>query len=130
MSYDDDSYDDFEWSEDHEDIEFMQSLLNDLAECYKTIANLPKERPIFSDKQVLSPEDLEIGKKYKHYHNTECCEQIVISKPYKHNEESDSWFFMVHSVAYDFDYEQSMADCSIIPYSNDGWNDTNYVEIV
>lgn len=124
-----DDYDDYEWSEEPEDAELFESLFNLMEECYTSINNMPKERPIFSEKQVLSIEDMEIGKRYKHWHKNSYCEQILLTLPYKRDEESASWFFMVRSVAYDFDYEQSMADCSIIPYSSGGWNDTNYMEV-
>lgn len=123
------NYDDYEWSEESEDAELFERLFNLMEECYTSMNNMPKERPIFSEKQVLSVEDMEVGKRYKHWHKTECCEQILLTLPYKHDEESASWFFMVHSVAYDFNYEQSMADCSIIPYPSGGWNDTNYMEV-
>lgn len=119
-----------EWYSEPEDEELLNDLFSLLDDIYNDMAKLPKDRPIFSDKQVLSFEDLTVGTVYTHYHNgTADSKMELVTEPYQSDEGSDSWFIKVRSVRYDFVYEQSLADCSVIPYFNGGWNTTNYLTI-
>jgi hypothetical protein len=49
----------------------------------------------------------------------------IASEPYI--SEGGYWAVDIYSVAYDFIYSESLADCGIIPYENEGWNSSNYV---
>lgn len=118
------------YSDDYnnEDDEIFEDLMNLLDDIYEEIESLPKERPIFSDKQVMSFEDLIVGQHYLDWHKETYSEVILVTEPYQKDEGLDSWFAKVKSVRYsDFIYEISLADNGVIPYFNDGWNTSNYM---
>jgi hypothetical protein len=123
----DDSWDDSGSDDDMLDaLYFLQQIESLRNEVNRQVENFSKSRPIFSDAQVLSFEDLEIGKHYERH----CAKSLpyiaqIASEPYI--SEGGYWVVDIYSVAYDFIYSESLADCGIIPYENERWNSSNYI---
>lgn len=115
--------------DDFDDENFFDDLWNLLEEIENEIANLPKERPIFHERQCMSFEDIEIGKLYESVHiNKDGSEDIslitVLSDPYL--SEFGSWYVDILYMSNKFKHYMSLADSGISQYKEGGWNATNY----
>lgn len=121
---------DFEQDDDPLDAdELMQEIL-------RAYDSLPIERPIHSDKQVLSFEDLEIGKHYLQHETENNFESVIqiVSEPYLFDTEWRIDYALYSEFLSQFSgsdvwlTSQFLTDMGVKPYFNGGWNTNNWLE--
>jgi hypothetical protein len=100
-------------------------------------SGLLRERPIFSDKQVLALEDIEVGREYYlHWATGHVDRMTVLSEPYWAGEtyrfqRIDIVINGTHYRGEDWYTTITLADHNVVPYEGDTcqhWNRSNYLE--
>lgn len=118
-------WNDDDWGDWDDDIPSADDLLR---MCHDAVDKLPKEPATHSPNQCFSFEDLEVGGTYiEVYEDFEGSIVQIVSDPYLND--INVWAVDVY-VTGDFgEYFRSicLTDKGIMPYSNGGWNQTNYL---
>lgn len=123
----------WEWlydDEDDDDLraeELLKASMHLLDEIKDQMASYPVARPILSNKQVMSFEDLIEDAFYEMHHRDGSCWTVQFKSLYIG---ARGWRISYVISGYTNASHVYLSDVGVIPYENGKWNPTNYMEIV
>lgn len=118
---------DWDWIynyDDYDDEEILNDAMRMLEEMIKEIESYPTERPIFSEKQIMSFEDLIEDHLYTMHYREGSSNIVQFKSLTKGNR---GWRINYVVSGYTHISSVYLSDTGVMPYENGKWNPTNYM---
>jgi len=105
--------------------EFETINLDFITKIYDSLDALPKKQMYHGPTQVIRRSELKVGEYYWDCHKRHKIRFELLKEPFE--DEDGNWKIVLLYDSWNIHMERFLCDSGVVPYSNGGWNKSNYI---